>query len=390
MSSLFLRTLARRSGRRRGRQPPAARAGRLHPPGRGRHLLVAAARVTGCCARSSRSCARRWTAPAPRRSLLPILQPLRAVAAHRPRRRLRPADVPARSTARRPASASRPTAEEVITTIVAQEYTSLPRPAGEPVPDQLEVPRRAAAALRPAARPRVPDEGRVLLRRRRRRPARAATSRCTTRTTACSSAAASRSGRSRRSRARSAATSTTSSWPSPRSAKTTSCGADRATTPPTSKPRAAAPRPTPSQLADGRRARRWRRCTRPTCPGSRRVAELLGVDADAAAEVHRVRRRRRARARARARRPRGERVRARAPRSRRSRCGCTTDDDFAAHPEAAEGLHRPAPPRRDGRRRRPVGRARRSRGSPARTRSTTTCATPCSAATSRSTCGPIS
>ena len=48
----------------------------------------------------------------------------------------------------------------------------VPRPAGEPVPDQLEVPRRAAAALRPAARPRVPDEGRVLLRRRPRRPAR--------------------------------------------------------------------------------------------------------------------------------------------------------------------------------------------------------------------------
>ncbi len=38
----------------------------------------------------------------------------------------------------------------------------------------------------------------------------------------------------------------------------------------------------------------------------------------------------------------------------------------------------------------PLGRARRTGGSPARTRSTTTCATRCSAATSTSTCGPSS
>ena len=43
-----------------------------------------------------------------------------------------------------------------------------------------------------------------------------------------------------------------------------------------------------------------------------------------------------------------------------------------------------------GRRRRPVGRGAASGGSPARTRPTTTCATACSAATSRSTCGPTS
>ena len=35
-----------------------------------------------------------------------------------------PTDVPARTTARRPASASSPTAEEVVTTLVAQEYAS--------------------------------------------------------------------------------------------------------------------------------------------------------------------------------------------------------------------------------------------------------------------------
>ena len=82
----------------------------------------------------------------------------------------------------------------------------VPRPPGEPVPDQLEVPRRAAPALRPAPQPRVPDEGRVLVRRRPRRPARELPARCTTRTTASSSAAGSRSVRSKRSPARSAAT----------------------------------------------------------------------------------------------------------------------------------------------------------------------------------------
>jgi len=37
-----------------------------------------------------------------------------------------------------------PTAEEVITTIVLGRVRQLPRPAGQPVPDRLEVPRRAA------------------------------------------------------------------------------------------------------------------------------------------------------------------------------------------------------------------------------------------------------
>jgi ATP-dependent Clp protease, protease subunit len=45
-------------------------------------------------------------------------------------------------------------------------------PAAEPLPDPDQVPRRGAAARRPAAGPRVRDEGLVLLRRRRRRPGR--------------------------------------------------------------------------------------------------------------------------------------------------------------------------------------------------------------------------
>ena len=48
----------------------------------------------------------------------------------------------------------------------------LPPAAAQPLPHPVEVPRRGAAALRRDARPRVPDEGRLQLRRRpRRRPA---------------------------------------------------------------------------------------------------------------------------------------------------------------------------------------------------------------------------
>ena len=78
----------------------------------------------------------------------------------------------------------------------------------------------------------------------------------------------------------------------------------------------------------------------PDLPGHRRRRRAPRRRPRRAAEVHRVRRRRRARARARARRPRGQRVRARAGARAARRCGSTTDDDFAAHPELPEGLHR--------------------------------------------------
>ena len=76
----------------------------------------------------------------------------RAVAAHRPRRGVRPADVPPRGPqgdrvlplADRRGGRSRRSSRG--------EYSSVPRPAGEPLPDQLEVPRRAAAPLRAPAR----------------------------------------------------------------------------------------------------------------------------------------------------------------------------------------------------------------------------------------------
>ena len=64
-----------------------------------------------------------------------------------------------------------PTQEEVVALLAAAELPSLPRPAGEPVPGRVEVPRRVPSPVRAAARARVPDEGRVLVRPRRGRHA---------------------------------------------------------------------------------------------------------------------------------------------------------------------------------------------------------------------------
>ena len=57
-----------------------------------------------------------------------------------------------------------PTNEEMITEIFRAYVRSLQGPAAEPLPHPVEVPRRAAAALRRHARARVPDEGRLFLR----------------------------------------------------------------------------------------------------------------------------------------------------------------------------------------------------------------------------------
>ena len=62
---------ARGSGRRRGGQPQAARARRLHPPGQRRALDATCRSAGGSTARSSRSSARRWTRSAARSSSRP-------------------------------------------------------------------------------------------------------------------------------------------------------------------------------------------------------------------------------------------------------------------------------------------------------------------------------
>ena len=94
--------------------------------------------------------------------------------------------------------------------------------------------------------------------------------------------------------------------------------------------------PTPNAGAR-RPRRRWRRCTRPTCPASRASPKFLGVEPSTLLKSHRVRRRRRARARARARRPRGQRVRARGRARARSRCGSTPTTTSPRIPSSPKG-----------------------------------------------------
>ena len=60
-----------------------------------------------------------------------------------------------------------PTNEDMITEIFRAYRSQLSRAAEDPLSHPMEVPRRAAAAVRRDARPRVSDEGRLFLRYRR-------------------------------------------------------------------------------------------------------------------------------------------------------------------------------------------------------------------------------
>ena len=382
---------ARRPGRRRGRQPPAARASRLHPPGRGRASTPGCRSASGCCARSSRSCARRWTRPARRRcccrsrSHSSCGSAAAATSAYGPLmfRLARPQGDAASACRRPPRRSSRRSSRRSTSSYrdlpvnlyqINWKYRDELRPrfgllrgreflmkdaysfdadldgsASESTNAMYDAYYRIFDALRA----HVP-------RRRGASPARsAATS-------------------SREFMAVAAVGEDDFVW----------CEDVRLRRQRRSGTRARRSTPSPSAPACRATRRRWKRCTRPTCRASPASREFLGRRTDDAVEVHRVRRRRRARARARSRRPRGQRVRARARRSRRAGVRLYGDDDFAAHPELPKGYIGPHYSGRGRRRRRPVGRAPAPRGSPARTTSTTTCATRCSAATSRSTCGP--
>ena len=80
---------ARRPGRRRGRQPPAARAGGLHPPGLRRASTPGCRSATGCCARSSEIVREEMDAAGAQEVLAPDRAAARAVGAQRPGRGLR-------------------------------------------------------------------------------------------------------------------------------------------------------------------------------------------------------------------------------------------------------------------------------------------------------------
>ena len=146
------------AGRRPVRRLQADAARRPHPPDRGRHLCLAAARPA-CSRRSSRSSARSRTAPAPsscscRPSSRPSCGRNRAASTRTGRR----------CCASRPAAAEMlygPTNEEMIT-VIFRDASSLSRPATHALPRSVEVPGRGPAALRGDVT--VPhDEGRLQL-----------------------------------------------------------------------------------------------------------------------------------------------------------------------------------------------------------------------------------
>ena len=58
-----------------------------------------------------------------------------------------------------------PTHEEVITDLVRRELKSYKQLAPEPFPDRHQVPRRGPPPVWRDAQPRIPDEGRLFLRR---------------------------------------------------------------------------------------------------------------------------------------------------------------------------------------------------------------------------------
>ena len=159
---------ARRPGRRRGRQPQAAGARRLHPPCRPRHLHLAAAGP----ARAGEGRGDRPRGNERHRrpgGALPGAAAARALRGDRPLDRVRRGPVPAQGPQGRRLPAG-PHPRGDVHPPGQGPLHLLQGPAGHPLPDPDQVPRRGPSARRPAARPRVRHEGLLLLRRRRRRP----------------------------------------------------------------------------------------------------------------------------------------------------------------------------------------------------------------------------
>jgi hypothetical protein len=156
---------SRKPRRRRGRQPPADDARRLDQAARRRHLhympmgLRVIRKVEAIVREEMNRPARRAAdaGGAAGRALAGV-RPLGEVWARAAAR-----EGPPRARLRHPADS-----EEVITDIARQELRSYRAAAEEFLSHPDQVPRRAPAALRRDARPRVHDEGRLFLRPRPR------------------------------------------------------------------------------------------------------------------------------------------------------------------------------------------------------------------------------
>ena len=153
---------------RRGPEPPPARPRRLHPPRRARHLHLAAAGPARAAPRGADHPRRDGRDRRPG-AVVPRAAAARALRGQRPLDRVRRRHLPAQGPQGRrlPARADprgdvHPRGQGPV--LVVQG------PAAVDLPDPDQVPRRGATPRRAAARPRVRDEGLLLLRRRRRGP----------------------------------------------------------------------------------------------------------------------------------------------------------------------------------------------------------------------------
>ena len=146
------------------RLPPADAARRHDAAGGGRHLCLPAARAAGVA--EDRADRARGAEPLGRHRAVDADHPVGGpVARERALRGLRQGDA-AHQGPPRARHALRPDQR-------GDDHRDLPRlcallqgPAAQPLSHPVEVPRRGAAALRPHARPRVPDEGRLFVRPR--------------------------------------------------------------------------------------------------------------------------------------------------------------------------------------------------------------------------------
>ena len=162
---LFPARAARDAERGGDRLAPADAAVRHDPAGERRHLFVAADGVPG--AQEDRADRARGAGPRRRHRDADADHPVgRPVAGEQALRRLRPGDAALRGPAR-PRDAVRADQRGADHPDLPRRREVLPRPAAQPLPYPVEVPRRGAPALRRDARPRVPDEGRLFLRRQR-------------------------------------------------------------------------------------------------------------------------------------------------------------------------------------------------------------------------------
>jgi hypothetical protein len=162
MSTLVPADLREDPAEGRGAEPQVAGAGRIHPPAApgGYTWLPLGKRVLDKIAAVVHE---EMVAMGGQEVHFPAPPAAGTVRVERPLGGVRPGHLPAQGPPRRGLLLG-PTHEELFTAAGEGSVLLVQGLPGDPLPGPVEVPRRGAAPRRPAARPRVPDEGRVLVR----------------------------------------------------------------------------------------------------------------------------------------------------------------------------------------------------------------------------------